>query len=118
MRTWHVEAGAQAAIYLGVLLAQHGTLVRPELAIVGALWFLGRVASRIERLRERYARDGVAAVLESDAAEVAGGTERDLRLASALLGGLGLIAGIWVLVADAAWTVLYPVWRRAYRGAW
>lgn len=118
MRTWHLEATAQAAVYLGAIAAQHGTLVRPELILAAALWLLGRVNSRADRQRERFSAAGVDLLMQRHAVECAAGTGRDLRLVSALFGGWGLVVGSWLTLADVAWTVLYPVWRKAYRGAW
>lgn len=118
MKTWHVEAAVQAGVYLTAIAVQHGTLVRPEIILAGALWLLGRVNSRADRQRERFTAAGVDLLMQRHAVECAAGTGRDLRLVSALFGGWGLVVGSWLTIADVAWTVLYPIWRRAYRGAW
>lgn len=116
VRTWHLEAAAQALLYLGVIFGQFGTPWRPELLLAAGLWLLGRVASRQDRQRERYEDTNVSVLMELHAVECAAGTKLDLRLISLAFGLWGLTIGSWLTLADVAWTVAYPWWRRWYRG--
>jgi hypothetical protein len=115
LRTWHLEAAAEAALYLVAIVGQHGTLARPELLLGAAFWLLGRAASRADRQRERYERDGLTGLLQEHAVECAGGLRWDLRFATLAFGGWGLYLGSWLTLANVAWTVAYPLWRRGYR---
>lgn len=118
LRTWHMEAAAQAGLYLGAIYAQHGTLARPELVLAAVLWLLGRVASRNDRQRAAWESAGVVALQQRHEVECARGAALELRLITLGFGAWGLLLGSWLTLADVAWGVAYPFWRRWYRGRW
>jgi hypothetical protein len=115
VRTWHMEAAAQASLYLGAIYAQHATLARPELLLAAVLWLLGRVASRNDRQREVWQLAGVVALQQRHEVECAQGAALELRLVTLGFGAWGLLIGSWLTLADVVWGVAYALWRRWYR---
>jgi hypothetical protein len=112
IKTWHKEAAAQAIFYLAVIYAQFGTLIRQEIFLAMAMWWLGRAASRTARQNEKYARDGIERILRAHAVECAQGTKWDLRIATVLFALWGVLIGSWLTLADVLWTLAYIGWRK------
>jgi len=121
VRTWHLEAAAEAALYAAAVRLQQGTLAHPALAMAAALWCLGRVASISDRQAEELRTSGLDLKVRAHAVECAGMTGYYARATSALfLVWAALMATMWgfhpwLTAANLAWQAAYPWWRRLYR---